>query len=43
MNDYIIETHNLTKKVWKSDQCFPSEYSCEKGPYLRAIGTQRCR
>ena len=43
MNDYIIETHDLTKKYGSQTSVSHLNIHVKKGRIIRAVGTQRCR
>ena len=39
MSEYIIQTNNLTKQVWRAKECFCNELACEKRKNLWTVGT----
>ena len=43
MNNYVIETRNLTKQYETQKKCCGLEYSCKKGTYLWFIGEKWSR
>ena len=43
MSDYIIETHDLTKRYGNQASVSQLNIHVKKGPYLWTAGAQRCR